>query len=190
MAGGDDGGLDDEEIDLARADDLRGAVGEDRGGRDGYPAAPVSEFSHAAFDELILEGLAVGLLEDSDSFLGGRGGDSLEHRVGVFVAALEALEMEHGEATQLTHGGGGARIYDGVHGGGEHGEFETESGDVGAEVYILGIEGDRSGHECDVVEAKGLPRFASAADCYVHASTTLLRSGSATANRSGAVSAL
>jgi len=79
MTGGDDGGLDDEEIDLARADDLGGAVGEDRGGRDGHPAALVSEFSHAAFDELILEGLAVGLLEDSDSFLGGRGGDSLEH---------------------------------------------------------------------------------------------------------------
>jgi hypothetical protein len=75
----------------------------------------------------------------------------------------------------LAQDGRGAGINDGVHGGGEDGEVEANAGEFAAEVHILGIKGSGPRDECDVIEAKGLPRFPSATDCYLlHASTALL----------------
>ena len=109
VLGGDDGALDDEDVEpglerdlVVRADLLR----RQRGGGDDAVGLDLLD---PARDQLGLDRLAVDVLHLAGRDVAREGGDPLELLVGVLVAAEDALEVEDGEAAELADDAGARR---------------------------------------------------------------------------------
>ena len=85
-----------------------------------------------ALVELVEPGQGLGLVE------GGQVGQLL---VGVGVAGPDALQVEHGQASELTEGGGHGRAGHRIHGRGQHRELEPVGVDLAREVDQVVIPG-------------------------------------------------
>jgi hypothetical protein len=113
------------------------------------------ELGDAASHELLSDGRLIGRREACLDLLGGRLRDAPEDRCGVVVPCLQALEVEDGDAAETLELSREADIDDGVHGGGEDGDRQLETGDPNGGVHVRGLDGARAGRQRDVIEAVG-----------------------------------
>jgi len=121
VLGGDDGALDDEDVDAGVEDVLVQRLRPLRGEAGGGGDAGVFDLLDALTDQLRLDGLGVELLHP----LRGGGvvqrGDFFEDGLGVLVPRPQPLEVEDAEAAELADLDGGAGRDDAVHGTAEQG---------------------------------------------------------------------
>ena len=129
----------------------------------------VKETAHTAPDFLIswtwaarrssFTGSAVDLLEELGHLLLGRGDDVFQHRIGVVVAGVEALAVEHRQAAHLVHPGGEAGRDRAVHGRGHNGNLELQVADGHLGGSELGVDGHLPGNDGNFVETVGALQF-------------------------------
>ena len=169
VLGRDHGALDDEHVEACFERDLVVVLHALRRERRGGEHAAVLDLLDAPGDQLGLDGLLVDLLHRARGRVVGQRGDAVELLVGVLVAGLDALEVEHGETAELAHGDGEAGVDHAVHGGGEARELERVLAELPGDVHVLGVAGPPAGHDGDVVEAVGPAALLAAADLYFHA---------------------
>ena len=125
VLGGDDGSLDDEDVETGIERDLVVAADLLRRQRRGGDDAVRLDLLDPLGDQLRLDRLAVDVLHLPRRDVLREGRDPLELRVGVLVAALDALEVEHGEAAELADQPGRRRRDDAVERGGEQRQLEA-----------------------------------------------------------------
>jgi hypothetical protein len=157
VLGGDDRPLDHEQVELGGEDLLGpggGALGRDaRAGDD----AGVLDLADAGADELGLERLEVDLLHAQRGLLGRELGDLLEQRLGVLVAAPQALEVEHADAAERPISMAVAGLTTPSMADPISGQVEVEGVDLPRDVDVLRVARAPAGHDGDVVEAVGPP---------------------------------
>ena len=119
-------------------------------------------------DQLGLDRLAVDVLHLPRGDVPGEGGDPLELRVGVLVAAVDALEVEHGEAAELADHPGRLGRDDAVEGGRQQRQLEAVGPERPGDVDVVGIARAPRGDDRDVVEAVGPAGLLAASDLYFH----------------------
>ncbi len=139
VLGRDDGALDDEHVEPGLEGDLVVLLDALRRERRGGHHAAVLDLFDAPGDELLFDGLLVDLLHGAGRRLLGQRGDAVELLVGVLVAGLYALEVEHGEAAELAHGDGEGRVDHAVHGRGKAGERQGERAELPGDVDVFGV---------------------------------------------------
>ena len=107
---------------------------------------------HPLCDQLRLHRLAVDLLHQRRRLLRRRRGDLAELRLGVLVAAPDALEVEHPETTEAAELGRGRRADDAVHRRGEQRQLEAVGPQGPGDVDVVGVARASRGHDRDLVE--------------------------------------
>ncbi len=137
--------------------------------RRGGEHAAVLDLLDALGDELRLDGLLVDLLHRARRRVVGERRDAVELLVGVLIAGLDALEVEHGEAAELAHGDGEGGIDHAVHGRGEARQRLRVLAELPGDVDVLGVARAPAGDDGDVVESVGPAALLAAADLYFHA---------------------
>ena len=106
-------------------------------------------------DQVLADRLLVDLAEQVLDVAVGGGGDSLEDRVGVVVAGLDALEVEDREAAEAGQRAGHPGVDDGVHRGGEDRDRQVDAAEGLGEIDVGRLDGVGAGGERDVLEAVG-----------------------------------
>ncbi len=119
-------------------------------------------------DQLFLDGLAVDALDDLGGFLEARGGDALQHRVGVVVAGEDALEVQHREPAHPSHLDGERRADHAVHRRRDDGDREAVTAELPGDVDLAGVDGQGAGNQRDVIEAVRRPRLPPPPDPHPH----------------------
>ena len=168
VAGRGHRGLDDEEVRARLLGDLGEALGPLRDGGDDHGPAALLDLRHALVDQLFLDGLAVDALDDLGRLFEAGRGDPVEHLVRILVAREDALEVEHGEAAEPAHLDGQLRADHAVHGRGHDGDLEAAGAELPRDVDFVGIDGERSGDQRDVVKAIRRPGLAPAPHPHAH----------------------
>ncbi len=174
VAGGGDGGLDDEDIAAGFLDDGGEPLGVGGDERDGAGDAGLLDFLDAARHDVFLDGLRVNLLEEGGDLVPAGGGDFIEHLVRVLVAGLDAVQVEDGETAELAHADGHAHVHDAVHGGSDDGDLEGEPGDLEIHAGLVRIDGNVAGNDGDIIEAVGAFELFEGRFCRLAAHLVLL----------------
>ena len=137
-------------------------------------AAALAQFLHAPGDEFFLDRLEIKFLD----LLGHRAfvglGDLRQRILGIVVAGLHALEIDHAETAQPGHFVAEADVRHAVHGAGDDGDLEPQRllaagpGDDERGVDLVRVDGDFARHERDLVEPVGDARLAITSDPHSH----------------------
>jgi hypothetical protein len=126
------------------------AADDDLGARDRHAGG--ADLGEALLDELGLDRLRVQLLQSPSGVAVIQAADLGQHRLWVFVAGPESLEVEHAEPAQLADRDRHGRAHDGVHRRREHRDLEGEGVDRPADRHVLRVAGAATRHHGDVVE--------------------------------------
>ena len=166
----------DENIDAGFLRDLSATLGFLRDGADRGDDARVFDFLDALGDEFFFDRLLVNFLQQGGDFVFVLGQHFGQHGIGIVITHLHALEIEHGESAELTHGDGEARIDHAVHRAGQDGQSEFERtavrlGNLPGDVDLVGVDGYCSRHERDFVKTIRDPCLAIASDPHAHKAT-------------------
>ena len=99
--------------------------------------------------------------------------DFLQDFLRIFVAGLDAFEIEHGETAQFSHLDRELHIDHSIHRAGEDRDFEFErlrilARQAPGDVHFVGVDRDATRDERDLVEAIGHARFAIPANPHSH----------------------
>ena len=164
VLGRDHSALDDEHVEAGLECDPVVLLHALRGERGCRQHAAVLDLLDTLGDELGLDRLLVDLLH-----LFGQRRDAVELLVGVLVARLHALEVEHGEPAELAHGDGEGGVDHAVHRRGEARKLERVRTELPGDVDVLGVARATARHDGDVVEPVGAATLFAAADLYFHA---------------------
>jgi hypothetical protein len=108
----------------------------------------------APCDELFPDGSGVHLGQEVLDRIVGRGRDPFEDRVGIVVAGLDALEVQHREATQPGQLAREARIDHRVHRRGDDRDRERDPGQRTGDVDVGRLDRLGAGSQRDVLEAE------------------------------------
>ena len=147
---------DHEDVD-ARGDHVaEEVVGLLRRQRSGHRDAGLAHLLHAGDDQLRLDGLGVEALQHRHRIPRFCRADLLERVGGVLVPGPQTLEVQHPQATGLTHGDGRGRRNDRVHRRGHDRQPETVGVDLPRQVHGLRIPRTPVRRDGHVVE--GIPR--------------------------------
>src|SRR5947209_17603240 len=119
-------------------------------------------------DELRLDRLAVDVLHLPRCDVTREGGDPLKLSVGVFVAAKDTFEVEHGEPAELAHEACRLRGDDAVESGGEQRQVEAVRPERPADIDVVGVTGTPRRDDRNVVESVGAARLFAASNLYFH----------------------
>ncbi len=110
----------------------------------------------AVADELFFNRLFIDLLHESGHFGVGHFSDFFEDFIRVFIAGLDAVEVQDSEAAELVQVGNDFNIDDGVHRGGHERNLEGVIADLEVRVGLVGVEGNVPGDNSHLVETIGL----------------------------------
>ena len=157
VLGGDDGPLNDQDVELslqARRRQRFGPLWRDRGGR---RDARFFHLADALRHELRLDRLAVHLLHARRRLLVVKFADLVEEVAGVLVAGPQPLEIQDAQTTELAQFDRRGRADHAIHGRAEERQVEAVRIDLPGDVDVLGIAGAPARHDGDVVEPVGLP---------------------------------
>src|SRR6185436_12302071 len=162
-------GLHDEEVRARLFGDLGEALGALRDRRDHHRSPALLDLGDALVDQLFLDRLAVDALNDLRRLLEAGGGDAIEHGVRIFIAGEDPLEVDDREPPEPPHLDGEGGTHDAIHGGGDDGDVESAAAELPRDVHFVGIDGQRSRDESDIVETVRRPGLAPAPDPHAHA---------------------
>jgi hypothetical protein len=157
VLGGDDRALDDQDVEVRLHHDVGVALDSRRRQAGRSRDAGLLDLGDALVDQLFFDRLLVELLHPGRGRLGRQGGDLLEHRVGILVAGLEALEVQDREPAEPADGDGRRRRDDGIHGRSQQRQLEPVALELPADVDVVGVPGPPGGHDRQVVEAVRAP---------------------------------
>ena len=129
------------------------------GDGDGAGGAAVLDAGNAGGDGLVVDGRGVDFLEEGGDLVVGGVGDLLEDGVGVFVAAVNALDVEHAEAAKFVHFDGHRGVDDAVHGGGDEGDGEGVLAEGEGGVGELGVDCHLPRDDCHFFKSVGPSQF-------------------------------
>ncbi len=168
VLGGDHGALDHEDVE-ARLE-RRLVVGANALRREGGGAhhALVLDLADPLHHQVLVHRGGVDLLHLGGGRVGVEARDALELLLGVLVAGVHALEVEHGQAAELADGARRARRDHPVHRRGQQRELELVEPELPGDVHLIGVARAARGHDGDVVEAVGATALLAPTDLYFH----------------------
>ena len=120
---------------------------------DGGYRARLLDFPHPLANQVVLHRLAVHLLQVLRYLRLLHRDDFLQDGVGVGVARIEALAVQHAEAAHFVHQGGEPGRNRAVHRRGQHRRLKSELADAQLRRGQFGIDGHRSGNDGDFIES-------------------------------------
>src|SRR5260221_4334621 len=178
---GRDGRLDDEEVRARLLGDGGKPLRLLGNGGDGHDAAAFAQLLHPPGDELFLDGRQIKLLDQlrHGVLVGLR--DLGQDIFRIFVASLDAFEVDHAEAAQLGHFNAETDVGDAVHRAGDDGNLEFEgflavrTGDLERGIDLVGVDRDFSGDQGNFIETVGPPGLAITSNPHSHVSSSPLR---------------
>ena len=148
------GALDDVDVSARLLDDLGALLGACRHGRNGARNSRRLDRFDSFADQPRLDRLAVCLFEDCVERRLVRVGDLLDHRRGILVAAMHAIEVEHGDSAELAHRDCEVDVDHAIHRRTPEGKRKREAiAHRKRDVDLVGIERHATGHKCDLIEA-------------------------------------
>ena len=112
-------GLHEEELGAGLGDRLAELQGRQGGGTHRRDAAAGLDLGDALADQVLPDGLAVELLHQRYELLLAHRRDPVEHGVGVVVAALHALQVQHPQGALAGELHAHAHIHHSIHGAGD-----------------------------------------------------------------------
>ena len=168
VLGGDDRALDHEDVEARLERDLVVLAHLLRRQRRRRDHAVRLDLLDPLGDQLGLDRLAVDVLHLAGRDVLRERRDPLELRVGVLVAAEDALEVEDGQAAELADQTGGLWRDDAVERGGEQRQLEAVGTERPGDVDVVGIARPARRHDRDVVKPVGPAGLLSAPDFYFH----------------------
>ena len=97
----------------------------------------------------------------------------LEHFGRIFVACLDAFQVEHRQAAEPAHFDGKTHIHHAIHGAGQDRDFQFQrrhiaSRQAESSINLVRIKRDTAGDECDLVEPVSHARFSVTANPHSH----------------------
>ena len=129
------------------------------GAGDGAEGALALDLAYPLADELDTDRLRVYLLQDGAHLTHVSGGNLRQHAIGVFVAGLDTLQVEDGQAAKLVEGDRRPGVDDSVHRRRDEGQGQLEVAEGKGDVGQFGVQGHVAGHNGDLVEAVGAPHL-------------------------------
>ena len=121
----------------------------------------------------LLNRLAVDLLHQRDEFVLADGGDAIQHLVGVFVAGLNTLKVQHAEGAQLGQANGHAHVHHAVHGAGDDRDLALDAPQGPTGIGDLGVHRATPRHQSDFIDSVGPANGLGASELNVHRATSI-----------------
>ena len=168
MLGADHRGLHKKEIGTGFGDGFAEFEGGHGRGAHGGNATALLDFSDPQADQVFAHRLAVELLHQRHELLFADRGDAVEHRVGVVVAALHPLKVEHPEGAQLGELTAHPHIHHAIHGAGNDRDLPGDSAQGPAAVRDRRVHGATPWHQGNLIDAIGTTHRAGATELNVH----------------------
>ncbi len=173
VADGGDGALDDENIRAGFLRDRSEFRRPLRNGTDRRGRAAVFDLPDARRDQIFLHRFLVNFLEQPGDLRFVGFDNFLENFLRVFVARLDAFEIQNGQAAELAHLDGEAHIDHAIHRAGQDRDLEIERFRVSprqtpGDVDFVRIDRDPARDQRDFVEPVGHARFSISANPHSH----------------------
>ena len=153
VAGRRDLALHEEEVGTVLRAEWSEAARDGRGRRDRRFRARRMDRLDPRRDQVLADGLSVGLGKDVVDIGIGCRGDPLEHLVGIVEPSLDPLEIEDGQAAEPCQLPGHPRIDDRVHRRGEDGDRQVDAAERLGEVDVGRLDRIGARRERDILEA-------------------------------------
>ena len=133
----------------------------------------VLDLAHTRGNEVLLDRFLVNPLQQRSDFRFIRLDDFLQNFLRVLIARLHSFKIQNGKSAKLIHCDGKAHIDHAVHGAGENGNCHLQrcrffARQTKCDIHFVWVDGHAPGHERDLVEAIGHPRFAVSAYPHSH----------------------
>ena len=166
MAGGGDGGLHHYNIGAGFHGDRGHSLGILRSKRNGAYRAAVLDFLHPPPQQILPHRLGIDLLQMLGDFALRHRGYFLQHRIGILVAGIKALAVQHPQAAHFVHQHGKAGGYRAVHSRGQHrrGKGKVAEGHSGG--GHIRVDGYAARDNRHFVEAVRAFQFLEKASCH------------------------
>ena len=95
-------------------------------------------------------------------------GDPIQGRIGIVVAALHALQIQHPQGAKPGEFGTHAHIHHAIHGAGNDRDLPGDAAQAPAAVGDRRVDGATSGHQRNLIDAIGATHRAGASELNVH----------------------
>ena len=164
----DDGALDDEDVEPRTDRRLVVVPNALRSQRAGSQHAGLLDLADSGGDQLLVDRRLVDLLHPGRRAPLRQLGDLVELAVGVLVAGVDPLEVEHPEAAELAELDRDLRRDDPVHRRGQQRQLEQVRAELPPDVDVLRVAGPPRRNDRDVVEPVGLARLLAEPDLDFH----------------------
>ena len=148
-------GLHEEDLGTGLGDRLTKLHGRHRGGTHRRDAAAGLDLGNPLADEILPDRLAVELLHQRHELLLAHRRDPVQDRVGVVVAALHPLKVQHPQGSLAGEFHAHPHIHHAIHGAGDDRDLPLDAPQGPAAVGDGGIDGAPPRHQGDLIDAVG-----------------------------------